>query len=643
MQTLSNVSKMPRKSEGALSPKIALLSTPWPLFNRPSIQLGTLKAFLQRELPQARVDAHHLYLDFAESLGYAVYRTISERNWLSEACFAALLYPERITLIERFWKRHSKGLALRGDFRKICKDLRAASDRLLASASWSSYRLIGFSICYGQLTSSLYFLQRIKAAAPDTSVVVGGSACAGEMGSSLLRTFPAVDFVVSGEGEQPLLHLVRRLSQPHLPADPEPVPGLLTRHAAPASALGQMPDLDHLPVPDFSDYFERLSAMNPEKRFLPRLPVEMSRGCWWRKTSVDRKPRGCAFCNLNVQWKGYRAKSPEKITAEIRSLVETYQVLSLSFMDNLLPPIRLKDLFQRIAGLGKDLRLFGEIRATTTREDLLAMADAGMVEVQVGIEALSSRLLKKLNKGTTAIQNLEIMKHCEASGLPRLTSNLITHFPGSDGDDVKETLENLPYALPFRPLKATPFWLGYGSPVWSDPGAHGIRKVRNHTYYAHLFPEGVLGTLVLMIQSYRGGVKEQQRLWHPVKKAVEVWRKTYGALHRTPASGPVLSYQDGGDFLIIRERRDGQDDMTHRLRGTSRGIYLFCEENRSLRDILQRYPGFGEEKVLPFLAMMVDKKLMFREGERYLSLAVPIRGYAKSREQGARRQREDDG
>jgi hypothetical protein len=51
---------------------------------------------------------------------------------------------------------------------------------------------------------------------------------------------------------------------------------------------------------------------------------------------------------------------------------------------------------------------------------------------------------------------------------------------------------------------------------------------------------------------------------------------------------------------------------------------------------LRRYPGFGEEKVLPFLAMMVDKKLMFREGQRYLSLAVPMRGYAKSREQGAR-------
>jgi len=610
-----------------MSPRVALLSTPWPLFNRPSVQLGTLKAFLQREFPQGRVDAHHLYLNFAESLGYDLHRTISERNWLSESCFAALLYPEQMTLIERFWKRHSRGLSLRRNFREICSDLQAVSDRLLASPSWSSYRLIGFSICYGQLTSSLYFTQKIKEAAPGTRVVVGGSACAGQMGSSLLRTFPAIDFVVTGEGEKPLLHLVRLLSQPRLSLDPEQVPGLLTRHSASLNDFSQVPDLDELPVPDFSDYFARLATMVPEKRFLPRLPVEMSRGCWWRKTSVDRTRRGCAFCNLNVQWKGYRAKSHEKIAIEIRSMVETYQVLSLSFMDNLLPPTHLEDLFQRIAGLGKDLRLFGEIRATTTRRDLLAMAGAGMAEVQVGVEALSSRLLKKLNKGTTAIQNLEIMKNCEAPGLPRLMSNLITHFPGSDGDDVKETLANLQYALPFRPLKATPFWLGYGSPVWSDPGAYGIRKVRNHPYYADLFPKEVLRTLTLMIQAYQGGVKEQERLWRPLKPAVEAWEKTYEALHRTAARGPILSYQDGGDFLIIRERRDGEDDMTHRLRGTSRSIYLFCEENRSIGEILRRHPGFGEEKVLPFLTMMVEKRLMFREGERYLSLAVPVREF----------------
>jgi hypothetical protein len=45
-----------------------------------------------------------------------------------------------------------------------------------------------------------------------------------------------------------------------------------------------------------------------------------------------------------------------------------------------------------------------------------------------------------------------------------------------------------------------------------------------------------------------------------------------------------------------------------------------------------RFPGFGQEKILPFLSMMVDKKLMFREGERFLSLAVPVRGFKRKSE-----------
>jgi len=78
--------------------------------------------------------------------------------------------------------------------------------------------------------------------------------------------------------------------------------------------------------------------------------------------------------------------------------------------------------------------------------------------------------------------------------------------------------------------------------------------------------------------------------------------------------------------MIIRERRLDSHDMTHSLKGTSRKIYLFCQAQRSFSEILARFPGFGEEKVAPFLRMMVKKRLMFNEGERYLSLAVPVKG-----------------
>jgi hypothetical protein len=221
------------------------------------------------------------------------------------------------------------------------------------------------------------------------------------------------------------------------------------------------------------------------------------------------------------------------------------------------------------------------------------------------------------------------MKNCETPGLPSLTGNLILGFPGSTQEEVTETLANLEFAFPFRPLKGISFWLGYGSPVWGLPKTFGLKRISNHRLYRHLFPEAVLGGLTMMMQGYVGGVREQKRLWRPVEREVRSWKANYERLHRQPASEPILSYLDGGDFLIIRERRLDDLDMTHRLKGTSRKIYLFCESARSLDVIVARFPGFGEEKIRSFLAVMVAKRLMFEEEECYLSLAVPITGRAK--------------
>ncbi|MGD9075755.1 MAG: RiPP maturation radical SAM C-methyltransferase [Desulfobacteraceae bacterium] len=615
-----------------MMPRIALLSTPWPLFNRPSIQLGGLKAFVRQSLPHVKVETHHIYLSVAQQLGYDLYGQISDRTWLSEAPYAALLYPERRETIARFWRRHASGRSLnqKWNFNEILDRLEESSHGILSPINWQNYDLVGLSICFGQLTSALYFIHQMKQLAPDLKVVVGGSACAGDLGLSLLDVFSEIDFVISGEGELPLVHLIKQLSHSGGKKIADPLPGLFARNDSPGSdtqKFSQLPELDRLPMPDYEDYFSLTNSLEPEKVFIPKLSMEISRGCWWGKNLGGKTHRGCTFCNLNLQWQGYRAKSHEKVVSELDTLTDRYQTLSVSFMDNLLPPKDLEGLFDKVAQLKKDLRLFAEIRATTTINELSAMADAGMREVQVGIEALSTRLLKKIRKGTSAIQNLEIMKNCESSGLPDLNSNIILEFPGSDQMDVEETLANLDFALPFRPLKGIPFWLGYGSPVWQNPKFYGLKRVHNHPLYAKLFPPEIFRGLKLIIQGYHGGLRHQQRLWHPVKKRLEDWKTAYSQLHQHPGSEPILSYQDGGNFLIIRQQRHGADDMTHRLKDTSRKIYLFCEKNRSMSRILENFPGFGEEKVRPFLNMMVDKRLMFREGERYLSLALPIRGW----------------
>ena len=202
---------------------------------------------------------------------------------------------------------------------------------------------------------------------------------------------------------------------------------------------------------------------------------------------------GCAFCNLNLQWEGYRTKEPSQVVDEIHHLTDRHQTLSVSMVDNVLPRKTSTEVFANLERSKKDLRLFSEIRATTSWAELKVMGKAGMQEVQIGIEALSTPLLKKLHKGTSAIQNLEIMKNCEALGIENI-SNLILYFPGSDERDVALTLQSIDFALPYRPLKTAAFWLGRGSPVWRNPKAYGIRAIFNHPNWAVIispenFPE----------------------------------------------------------------------------------------------------------------------------------------------------------
>jgi ribosomal peptide maturation radical SAM protein 1 len=609
--------------------RIALVSTPWSLFNRPSIQLGTLKAHLFTQFPDLKVEAHHFYLRVAETLGYSLYHVISKRTWLAETIYAALLFPERLEHIEKVFRRETSGnpLVRKVGLETLADRVKKVSDAFIDSTDWGAFGLAGFSICLCQLTSAFYFIRRIKRKFPDLSIVIGGSMFAGESTRKLFQVFPQVDFVVIGEGELPLSRLVRHLRDSKSHDETPSIPGIVSQKTASSCnqvSFSQIETLKNLPPPDYDDYFNLLKTFSPQKSFFPTLSAEISRGCWWRRPQGAAKYPGCAFCNLNLQWSGYRSKSPLQVVSEIDNLTAKYKTLSVAFMDNLLPMKESEDIFAGLGKLGKDFSLFAEIRATTPRHILEAMQVAGTHEVQIGIEALSTRLLNKLNKGTTAIQNLEIMKHCEELGIVNV-SNLILHFPGSDILDVEETLRNLEFAMPFRPLRFVHFWLGLGSPVWQDPLAFGIKTVSNHSNYAAMFPPHIFSSMNFMIQAYRGDLGLQKKIWQPVKKKVKAWKRWYAELHKNPFSTPILSFRDGRDFLIIRQKRVGAGSSTHRLVGTSRAIYLFCQRHRSLKRILAHFPGIAEDRIVPFLRMMVDKRLMFEENGRYLSMAIPLR------------------
>ena len=128
---------MKAQSEGELQ-RIALVSTPWPLYSRPSIQLGALKAYLKDQFPELKVQAVHVYLKVAERIGYKLYHAISERTWLAESIYAALLYPQRFRQAEKLFMREARRnpLLKRTEFKKLTTQTQKTSHDFVDRIKW---------------------------------------------------------------------------------------------------------------------------------------------------------------------------------------------------------------------------------------------------------------------------------------------------------------------------------------------------------------------------------------------------------------------------------------------------------------------------------------------------------------------------
>ena len=174
---------------------MALVAAPWPLFNRPSIQIAALKAYLNQHLPDVHVDAWHLFLNIAEHIGYKTYQALSQRTWLAETVYAALLYPDRAQGIEKLYRHYAapapelQNLGFDGIVRAVKK----ATHDLIKQKNWKQVDLVGFSVSLCQMTASLYLMSNIKKINPTIRVIVGGTTFCGPSARDFLDRFIHID------------------------------------------------------------------------------------------------------------------------------------------------------------------------------------------------------------------------------------------------------------------------------------------------------------------------------------------------------------------------------------------------------------------------------------------------------------------
>jgi hopanoid C-3 methylase len=248
------------------------------------------------------------------------------------------------------------------------------------------------------LTTEVYAAQDVLSAVkrhnPDAFTVVGG-----HHASLLPRDFflPQVDALALGEGEIVFPALVKALSNGReLSAVPNLIwrkpDGRYVRNAEDKSKL----DLDNLPLPRR----DLTAAYRSEYFFLfdkPDTSVATGRGCPYR----------CNFCSV---WEFYRGKtnqmSADRVAKEL-SVVATDHVTFVD--DNFLMNCRREtEIAERIRAGGLHRRFSMECRTDSIArhpELLRRWVDVGLYAVLLGLEGVSDKTLRRVNKRNTAALN----------------------------------------------------------------------------------------------------------------------------------------------------------------------------------------------------------------------------------------------
>src|SRR5262249_37819581 len=148
------------------------------------------------------------------------------------------------------------------------------------------------------------------------------------------------------------------------------------------------------------EFYQQFKALLPNSTLAESeviwLPYESSRGCWWGEK------HHCTFCGLNAQTMKYREKSPDRVINDLNKLLKTHPTRRVCMVDNIMPHTYFRTLIPRLGSEIPDLHMFYEQKANLSLGQVTALKDAGILEVQPGIEALSSSLLKSMDKGVSA-------------------------------------------------------------------------------------------------------------------------------------------------------------------------------------------------------------------------------------------------
>jgi ribosomal peptide maturation radical SAM protein 1 len=589
--------------------------------DRPAIGISTLKAGLATR--GIACDIRYLNFVFAEMSGPSLYQWFADKashmifagEWLFAADFFGGQLPSSRGYFDYLRRRSVDPQAI-----SVIESLRPLPsvflNQCMTSVDWGSYDVIGFTSTFEQNLASLALAHRVKSQYPDKVIVMGGANCEGSMGLALHRHFPYLDYVFTGASDHSFPEFVSRLEAGQSIGD---IPGIAFRQGQESISTGAsrgVEDLNTIPVPDYDDYFEQIGQTSIRKTLPIRLQIETSRGCWWGMK------QHCTFCGMNAATMRFGSKSGERVLSEIEGMVRRYGVRSFDAVDAIMDMDYFRGLLPELRDRQLGLDIFYEIKANLSKPQVRLLAESGVIFIQPGIESFSTRVLRIMRKGATALQNLQLLKWCKQYGV-EATWNLLYGFPGENAADYTaqvRLLEKLFHLTP--PRGSGRLRMDRFSPHFERRNDFGFVRVRPLEAYQYIYPlpESAIFDIGYFFDYEHGDGLDPSVYIGETEDTLEAWRQA-------AARGAILrAFQDSSGCLRIDDTR-APESRRWSFHDWQAGVYLYCDQARPRQSVFrfvaeQFGSGISPREVNDFLATTCAEALMTEDEGWFLSLAV---------------------
>jgi len=621
---------------------VCLVGMPFAAVERPSIALGLLQAILKNG--GLRCTSIHANINFAAEVGLADY-ALWERL-LGDLAFSHVAFPEfqpdlsahlRLCFRELRADAARSGITDEESFFAVAHELREQAASLVEQTAQAVLEtgagIVGCTSMYWQHTASLALLRKVKELRPAMVTMLGGANCESVMGLANHRNFSWVDYVVSGEADDFIAPLCKKiLANGHELSTPEIPFGVFgpshRRSGYPASHNGDgapraaCKNISVLPTPDYDDYFQTLRTSALRDFIRPGLLVETARGCWYG--SVHQ----CKFCGISEIGMAYHSKTPERVLEEFELLEARHGVSHFEVTDNILDMSYFKTVLPRLTEHADRRKIFWETKANLKRSQVQTLAQAGVTWIQPGIESLDTRVLKIMDKGVQGSQNVQLLKWCREFGV-RLSWNFLWGFPDESDSWYFELARKLFLLEHLQPPRLICRLRYDRYSVYQTRAADYGLTLKPLKFMSLTYP--VSAEEMMDLTYYFGAVETNGSRREPISQrpgvialygAVRKWQKKFWR-----GLPPVLALEDDGERLEILDTRSCAVDAVTTFTDLKRAVYLACDEGPSLPKlpaILAKDYGISttKDEIESVVTELRRRNLIMDSDERLVALAV---------------------